>query len=265
MILFCTAYSNTLTIFRSRWLSNKGACFWIYAAFVILILNGPVFANNDHYKICENAALQAASVTGVPVSVLRAISLTETGRRRGGKFRPWPWTVNMEGKGVWFDTEDDARAYVYKNYKRGARSFDVGCFQLNYKWHGKAFASIEQMFDPQENANYAANFLKDLFAEMGNWSDAAGAYHSRTPKYANKYKVRFNSIRSELDDLPQAISDAAISNANSSIPKENRPDKDVFRENKFPLLFRSKVGVAKLGSLVPVNAGIGQPRLIGGS
>ena len=30
----------------------------------------------------------------------------------------------------------------------GQPSFDVGCFQLNYKWHGEHFASIDQMFEP---------------------------------------------------------------------------------------------------------------------
>ena len=63
-------------------------------------------------------------------AVLKAISLTETGRKTGGQFRPWPWTVNMEGTGHWFDTLDEARAYVSREFKRGARSFDVGCFQI---------------------------------------------------------------------------------------------------------------------------------------
>ena len=87
----------------------------------------------------------------------------------------------MKGTGLWFETEDAARAYVYEHFKRGARSFDVGCFQINYKWHHEAFASIEQMFDPMANALYAARFLGALKAEKGSWVEAAGAYHSRNP------------------------------------------------------------------------------------
>lgn len=145
--------------------------------------------------ICERAAELASQRTGVPVSVLKAISLTETGKRIDGKLRPWPWTVNMEGAGHWFETLDEARAYVFQEYKRGARSFDVGCFQINYKWHNEHFSSIDEMFDPRANALYAAQFLSDLYTETGSWNDAAGAYHSRTKEFAEKYAARFAELR----------------------------------------------------------------------
>lgn len=80
-------------------------------------------------ELCEAAAQVAAERTGVPVTVLSAISLTETGRRIGARTRPWPWTVNMEGKGKWFDSRAEALDYVRRNHARGARSYDVGCFQ----------------------------------------------------------------------------------------------------------------------------------------
>ncbi|MFT7593161.1 MAG: hypothetical protein ACI8R4_000474 [Paracoccaceae bacterium] len=149
-------------------------------------------------RLCDRAAITAAQAKEVPLDVLRAISRTETGRTGKSGLQPWPWTVNMEGTGRWFATEDEARAYVFKHFKRGARSFDVGCFQINYKWHGAAFRSIEDMFDPDLNAQYAAEFLNDLYQEFGNWSDAAGAFHSRTPEYARSYAARFEAIRARL-------------------------------------------------------------------
>ncbi|MEZ5715418.1 MAG: transglycosylase SLT domain-containing protein [Paracoccaceae bacterium] len=164
-------------------------------ALLLLLLAQPASARLAPEQVCDHVAQVASQQTGVPLSVLQAITRTETGRKKGGRFTPWPWTVNMEGKGVWFDTLDEARSYVFREFKRGARSFDVGCFQLNYKWHHQGFTSIDQMFDPQANALYAAEFLKDLYAEKGNWSDAAGAYHSRTPKYANRYKAIFEKHR----------------------------------------------------------------------
>ncbi|MEM9550332.1 MAG: transglycosylase SLT domain-containing protein [Pseudomonadota bacterium] len=152
--------------------------------------------------ICDRAALRASQATGVPIDVLRAVTRTETGRNAGGKLEPWPWTVNMEGAGRWFDTLDGARAYVFKHFKAGARSFDVGCFQINYRWHSKHFKSIDEMFDPNANAQYAATFLRALHDELGDWSRAAGAYHSRTPKYAKIYTARFDRIRADLREQP---------------------------------------------------------------
>lgn len=166
----------------------------ILSGFLAAVFPFSLAAGNDA-NICDRAAETAAAHSNVPISVLKAIARTETGRLHNNEIVPWPWTVNMEGKGVWFETPDAARAYAYKHYKRGARSFDVGCFQLNYKWHHHAFSSIEEMFEPVANANYAASFLTQLYAELGSWESAVGAYHSRTPKHAKRYtKIYFQHL-----------------------------------------------------------------------
>lgn len=171
------------------------------ALFVLLLFANPVAASSRTgatAALCDRAASKAARLHGVPLDVLQAISRTETGRLQQGALQPWPWTVNMEGKGRWFENADAARAYVFSHFKAGARSFDVGCFQINYLWHGDAFRSIDDMFDPVLNAAYAAKFLKELYREFGDWSAAAGAYHSRTPTYAQSYTARFTKIRNAI-------------------------------------------------------------------
>jgi len=193
--------------------------------------------------MCDAAAQRAAKASGVPLSVMRAITRTETGRSRGGALEPWPWTVNMEGEGKWFDTKKAALDYVMEYFDRGARSFDVGCFQINYRWHGSAFNSIAEMFDPDINARYAARFLSQLYEETGDWSKAAGAYHSRTQSFAERYAARFDRIRQKIDDtpLPVGTSGQAIRTASAML-----------RKNAFPLL---KAGGAQggLGSLVSLS------------
>ena len=212
--------------------------------------------SGDFAALCEAAAERVAKETDVPVSVLKAISLNETGRKRDGQFRPWAWTVNMEGKGHWFDTLDEARAYVFKEFKRGARSFDVGCFQINYKWHNQAFSSIDQMFDPLSNAMYAAKFLGELYAETGDWTAAAGAYHSRTKEYADRYSARFADLRQRFaaedgqplpppmqggsGDIPEIPDIVAMLNP---AEVEVKPP----RENKYPLLKRDGTPKGSLG------------------
>ncbi|MEM8789576.1 MAG: transglycosylase SLT domain-containing protein [Pseudomonadota bacterium] len=171
---------------------------------VWLALSGSAGAVERIAALCDAAGARAAQRMGVPVEVLRAITRAETGRTLAGAHRPWPWTVNMEGEGRWFSTPEEALAYVRAHHARGARSYDVGCFQINYRWHGQEFASVEQMFDPNQNALYAARFLRDLYAEKGSWGAAAGAYHSRTPKFATRYRARFERILARLGgaDLP---------------------------------------------------------------
>ena len=150
--------------------------------------------------------------------MLQAVTRVETGRQKNGSIEPWPWAVNVAGKGFWFDNEDAALAFAFKQYKKGARNFDVGCFQINYRWHGDAFASIEDMFDPEANALYAAQFLAELHREFGEWEGAAGAYHSRTKKFADRYKSRFRQIRADLDvDLAPLTPIAPARNRRKSV------------------------------------------------
>ncbi len=220
----------------------------------------------DLSVICDQVAAHAADQSGVPISVLKAISLTETGRKRGGAFRPWPWTVNMEGKGAWFDTKEEALAYVQENFDRGARSFDVGCFQINYKWHGQNFASIEEMFDPRINALYAARFLTELYAETGTWTRAAGAYHSRTPSFAERYAARFDTFRARLlaedapggDGVPTIPDIVLVANGGRlEVPLPGTGETRIAdnRPNTYPLLQTG--GTGGLGSLVPIGNGSG--------
>jgi hypothetical protein len=167
-----------------------------------LPLRAEVSADEDAISsICDAVSATAARAQNMPSDALYAITLSETGRTRGGAFRPWPWTVNMEGRGFWFDTREEAYTYVMERYNAGARSFDVGCFQLNYKWHGMNFESIDAMFDPMINATYAAKMLSGLHDEFGDWTKAAGAYHSRTETYASRYRTRYARIRGRLNGV----------------------------------------------------------------
>lgn len=211
----------------------------------------------DPSDLCETAAQVASEREGVPISVLTAISLNESGRKRGKSFRAWPWTVNMEGAGHWFDSPEQGLAYAQKEFDRGARSFDIGCFQINYRWHGQHFTSIEQMFDPLANALYAARFLRQLYAEQGSWEAAAGAYHSRNPQFAEGYAARFSRFRGEFlnrngEDIPE-IPDLQIAELSNAGFAQDPFDQPAPQPNHFPLL-QAGAG-AGFGSLVPISNG----------
>lgn len=156
--------------------------------------------------LCEQAIVAGARRGGVPVEVLHAIALTETGRKSAGRVRPYPWAINREGKGHWFKTRDEALAFAQASLAAGRRSFDVGCVQINYRWHGHAFPTLDDMFDPEWTATYAAQFLRTLFEERGDWSAAAGAYHSLTPDLAQTYRARFDRLLAGRD--PAALTEA---------------------------------------------------------
>ena len=50
--------------------------------------------------------------------------------------------------------------------------------QINHRWHGAHFASLEAMFDPHLNVAYAARFLKELRAREASWTLAVARYNA---------------------------------------------------------------------------------------
>jgi hypothetical protein len=191
--------------------------------------------------LCVAAAEAAARETGVPLGVLLAITLTETGRRTpDGSFAPWAWALNQGGDSHFFTSQDEALDHLFTVLDQGVTNVDIGCFQLNWRWHGQAFASPEAMIDPATNALYAATLLARLYRASGDWSVAAGAYHSATPEYAQRYSARFDRLYAALgEETVLAMADAPA------------PDPEDSRTNGFPLLQAGAAGA--LGSLVPLD------------
>lgn len=211
-------------------------------------LTSPVWSAVSPGVLCDQAAARASQSTGVPIDILLAISRVESGRRKDGAFGPWPWTINADGKGTFYDTKADAVAAATAHLTDGTGTFDSGCFQLNYRYHGDAFATFDDMFDPEQNADYAARFLLALYAEKGNWADAVAAYHSRTPDLAETY---LNQVKAVLEGPNAGDADAAAAVVPVVSP----------HENNFPLL--QPGGRGAYGSIVPMTSARGP--LIGGN
>ena len=140
-------------------------------------------------ELCRSAALAAARAHGGSPAGMLAITEVETGTSRGGQRGPWPWTLNIEGEGRWFDSRAEALAAAERAVAEGRVSTDLGCFQVNHRWHGHHFRGLDEMLDPRASGDYAARFLAGLAAEAGDWMTAAGWYHSRTPEHAARYRA----------------------------------------------------------------------------
>lgn len=204
--------------------------------------------------ICRNAAIQAADRHGVPRDVLVAITLVETGTNRGGSYGAWPWTVNVAGKGFWLDSRAAALLHAQRALARGQPSFDVGCFQLNYRWHGQHFASIDHMFEPGPSGDYAAKFLKSLHGETGDWIKAAGLYHSRTPKHANRYRALVaKSVQRMGGKVPEAVAGTEVASSTSPSGRVLRKSSD----GSFWPLRRIGTGLRPVGGSGARSGGLG--------
>ncbi|MBY0335763.1 MAG: lytic transglycosylase domain-containing protein [Acetobacteraceae bacterium] len=141
---------------------------------------------------CRAAIARAEREAGIPAALLQAIGRVESGRRdpATGEVEPWPWAIHAEGRGLFPPNREAAIAAVREMQGRGVRLIDVGCMQINLHHHPRAFASLEEAFDPEANARYAARFLTELRAGGRDWLTAAAHYHSQTPHLAEAYRAR---------------------------------------------------------------------------
>jgi hypothetical protein len=149
--------------------------------------------------LCRAAIITAERAGALPPQLLAAIGRVESGRRDpvSGRMAPWPWTINAEGQGTFYDTKAQAVAAAQALQARGVRSFDVGCMQINMMHHPNAFTSLEQAFDPSANAAYAVRFLTALHAQTNDWARAAGLYHSATPELGAAYESQVATALTE--------------------------------------------------------------------
>lgn len=161
---------------------------------------------------CDDAGAQAEAALQLPTGLLRAIGRVESGRRdpATGAFAPWPYTINANGQGRFFDDAASAAAAVRSLQAAGTASIDVGCFQVNLMHHPLAFARLEDGFEPAANAAYAAAFLASLRQRLGHWEGAVAAYHSATPERGEAYRARVFAAWNPAGALLGTVQAAAL-------------------------------------------------------
>ncbi|NBN64866.1 transglycosylase SLT domain-containing protein [Microvirga tunisiensis] len=116
----------------------------------------------------------AARAYNIPLGVLYAVGLTETGRRNSLS----PYALNIEGEPKFLSDARSAEAEVIAARARGKKLIDIGCMQINHHFHGEKFRSVAHMLEPRANVRYAARFLNELYARQGTWTMAVARYHA---------------------------------------------------------------------------------------
>lgn len=160
---------------------------------------------------CASLAAQAGLAEGLPDGLLPAIAMVESGHADGqGGRAPWPWTLNQGGKSHYLETKDEALSILQDILASGTTNVDLGCMQLNWRWHAKAFSGPEEMLDPVANTTYAARFLKELHHQLGSWELATAAYHSTDPERGRGYLARVAAAQKSVAEGDGAVLLAAV-------------------------------------------------------
>ncbi|EEO1554458.1 lytic transglycosylase domain-containing protein [Salmonella enterica] len=143
-----------------------------------------------------------ASESGVPAEALYSVSLAETSRKLPHGERPWPWTLNVAGKGYRYNTRQEAYDALLSFMRRyPLKRIDVGIAQVNLGWNGAYFSSYYEALEPYTNLRVAARILKSCYdSNPGSWIQAAGCYHHPAGgKPARTYKAIVKRKLATLD------------------------------------------------------------------
>ncbi|MBN9543505.1 MAG: transglycosylase SLT domain-containing protein [Alphaproteobacteria bacterium] len=133
---------------------------------------------------CKAHFSNAAEKYGIPQGILQTVSHIESLKH--------PWTVNVKGKGYYFRTKEHAIEYVKNLIEKGVTNIDIGCMQINYKYHKSAFKDVNDMFNPQNNIEYAAKFIRTNYGVYQNWRKAVAVFHSKNVEHSAKYIYKFS-------------------------------------------------------------------------
>ena len=183
---------------------------------------------------CEYLAKEAEVRYGLPENILLSISRVETGYQKvDGVRRAWPWTLNAGGDSAYFQTKDAALKSLKKRVKQGVTNIDIGCMQLNFRWHKKFFKNLSDMMIPEKNVDYGARFLNRLYKRHGSWEKAVKYYHSSKSKFNVKYYKKVRAVWKKENNEPslKPILVAAVSK-----PESNKINILRQRENSVPLI-----------------------------
>jgi len=141
---------------------------------------------------CEHAIAAAAGRAGLPEGLILAMGRVEA----GWKGRIHPWTLGIEGRAERYEAREDMIARLTELQAAEITNVDIGCLQINLRWHGLGRLDPSALVEPMHNAAYASAYLVALLRETGGDIDrAVGLYHTRDPRRARWYRCR---VASEL-------------------------------------------------------------------
>lgn len=180
--------------------------FWAACLALNLLWGMPAVANTG--ADIPSAYVVAAEDNGIPPEVLYAVAMTESQMSLGHAVRPWPWTLNVGGKGYRYDTRSDA-CTALRSFLQKTRVVDVGIAQMNVRWQtqvfgpGKRFSDPCAGLDPYANLDEAAKVIRQHYEASGDWVIAAGRYHRPAGgRPAERYRASVSRQLARLGDSP---------------------------------------------------------------
>lgn len=175
---------------------KKQALFLLFFSsfYSYIFLSSALSKNNKVPDSCSPHILKAAKKYGIPKRFLWGLAYVESNY----KGVPWAWALNVSGRSHYFSSQKEAIRFLRGLSQNKLTYTDIGCMQINYKFHRNAFKSVTEMLEPQKNVFYGAQFLRKLYKKSKVWEKAIGDYHSKRRSTKKEKKKRGDYVKKVL-------------------------------------------------------------------
>ena len=151
-----------------------------------LLMMSPLKASPSQQKSWDPLLTKISQEMGVPKPILKAVCRLESDLR--------PYVLNVQGEPHVFESAEEARFFLRKVLASGIRNVDVGCMQINWRWHEHFVKNPELLLDGEMCLRYGAFLLKKLAHVKGGWTQAVLHYHSGDTTAQERYLTKFKKI-----------------------------------------------------------------------
>ncbi len=161
-----------------------------------------LYADTSHQPEIPNVYKLVAERHAIPTTILYAVALTESGKSYQSTLLPWPWTLNIDGQGYYYESYHTAKIALAEALEK-SQSVDIGLMQINWRWHQDKLQNISAALNPLQNLNQGARILHQSYQKSGDWWEAVGHYHSpaqtvKARRNAERYRRRVRAHWSQL-------------------------------------------------------------------
>jgi len=161
----------------------------VYRSFLLLLILtcNPLSANTLEQILDEECKM-------VPRDIVLRVVTHESKSTYQGRIQPWPWTLNIDGKGYYFSNYHKALLAAIKAHRNGAEKLGIGFGQIEWKYHKDRFdKNIAAALHPRRNIKVVCEILVEAWSSkrVKTWEDAIAYYHrpvldNIARKYAEK-------------------------------------------------------------------------------
>ena len=162
-----------------------------------IALAGGILASCASHAFTLEGTLWTKVQSKVDPYLLYAIALAESQKANGAVVRPWPWSVNIAGKGYYFSDLREAEQFVDTQLGKGVTNMDIGPLQVNVRWHGYRVDDPKELFHLPTAIKVGADILSEALASSpDDHTLAVGRYHNWSDeRRARAYGTKVLSYR----------------------------------------------------------------------